>query len=78
MQAVDAEREAQLPPLDQGLWHPFRRMWVTERKHHPLPDIAEAGGWRSTQAIQQSYLKADPATTLAVVLDHGELREVKS
>lgn len=29
-----AEKAAELPKLDGGLWHPYRRKWATERKHH--------------------------------------------
>ncbi len=72
-----AERAARLEHLKGGLWHPYRRMWATERKHLPTPDVAKAGGWRSLQALQDCYQAADKQTTLAVVLGGGELREAK-
>jgi integrase len=39
-----AETHAKVEPLEGGLWHPYRRKWATEPKHHPLKDVAEAGG----------------------------------
>ncbi len=64
-----AEKRAGLERLDGGLWHPYRRMWATERKHLPLPDLARAGGWASQQVLQECYLKDDAETTLRVVLN---------
>ena len=55
-------------------WHALRRRWATVRKHLPLADVAKAGGWRSLDALQRSYIHADEATTLRVVLSGGELR----
>jgi hypothetical protein len=34
-----------------GLWHPFRRRWATLRKHYPVRDVADAGGWTDTQTL---------------------------
>ncbi|WP_425152855.1 tyrosine-type recombinase/integrase [Candidatus Palauibacter sp.] len=71
-----AERRAGLEPLDGGLWHPYRRMWATRRKHLPLPDLARAGGWASQQTLQACYLHDDAETTLRVVLaDEDETPE---
>lgn len=61
-----AERAADLPPIEGGQFHPYRRAWVSSRKHHPLADIAAAGGWKGTRALEL-YMKADPETTLNVV-----------
>ncbi|WP_425154970.1 tyrosine-type recombinase/integrase [Candidatus Palauibacter sp.] len=66
-----AEREAGMRRLDGGLWHPYRRMWATERKHMPLADLARAGGWASQQTLQSCYLHDDPETTLRVVLNEA-------
>jgi integrase len=68
---------AGLEPLNNGVWHPFRRMWATERKHLPDVDVAEAGGWKSVEVMKQSYQHADAATKLQVVLGAGELREIQ-
>ena len=70
-----AEKLAGLERLDGGLWHPFRRKWATERKHLPDVDVAAAGGWKSLQALKQSYQHADHETMVRVVLEAGELRE---
>ena len=70
-----AEYLAGLDPLLGGLWHPFRRKWATERKHFPDVDVAAAGGWKSLQALKQSYQHADHETMLRVVLHGAELRE---
>lgn len=56
---VRAEALAGLEPQPGGLWHPFRRKWVTERKHWPDADVAAAGGWRSLDALRHCYLRAD-------------------
>jgi hypothetical protein len=34
---------AELQPLPDGAWHPFRRRWATERKHLSPVDVA---AWR--------------------------------
>ena len=62
-----AEKLAGLPKLQGGVWHPYRRLWVTERKHLPDVDVAQAGGWRDTRALKISYQQADPVTVLRVV-----------
>lgn len=62
-----AERAAGLAPLPGGAFHPYRRAWVTSRKHHPITDIAAAGGWKSTATLTKCYLRPDVATMLAVV-----------
>jgi hypothetical protein len=64
---LKAERLAELPKLRGGLWHPYRRLWATERKHLPDRDVAAAGGWRDTRALKLSYQQTDPATVLEVV-----------
>ncbi len=65
-----AEMLAGLPKLRGGLWHPYRRLWATERKHLPDVDVAAAGGWGDTRALKLSYQHADPDTVLRVV-EHG-------
>jgi len=72
-----ATAAAKLEPLAGGDFHPFRRKWVTERKHLPLADVAAAGGWKTVQTLEQSYARADSETLLAVVTEPRKLREVK-
>lgn len=62
-----AEKLAGVPKLRGGRWHPYRRLWATERKDLPDADVAAAGGWRSTEALKLSYQKADPDTMLRVM-----------
>ena len=73
-----AEKLAGLETQKGGLWHPFRRLWATERKHLPDVDVAAAGGWTGTDTLRQIYQQPDAATMLRVVLEAGELREQKS
>jgi hypothetical protein len=65
-----AEARAELPHLDRGQFHPYRRLWASERKHLPDVDVARAGGWRDLSVIRTSYQQADAVTTLRVV-EHG-------
>jgi integrase len=62
-----AEATAGLAKLERGLWHTYRRLWASERKHLPDVDTSKAGGWRDITTMRQSYQQADPATTLKVV-----------
>ena len=72
-----AERLAELEPQQGSAWHAYRRGWATARKHLPLADIAAAGGWKGTEALQRCYLHADDETMLAVVMSGTQLREVR-
>lgn len=54
-----AELEAGLEPLDGGLWHPFRRKWGSERKHMPIKDVTDAGGWSDITTFLTCYQHAD-------------------
>lgn len=62
-----AETLADLPRLDRGAFHTYRRLFATERMH--LPDVAvmKAAGWRDPRAMKRSYQHADPATVLSVL-----------
>lgn len=62
-----AERKAQLPKFDRGLWHPYRRAWASERKHQPDVDTARSGGWRDLTTMKTAYQQADAATMLKVI-----------
>jgi hypothetical protein len=64
---MKAEELAKLPKLVGGRFHPYRRLWATERKNLPLVDVAAAGGWKDTQALRLSYQQADAASVLRVV-----------
>jgi hypothetical protein len=68
---------AKLPHLRHGGYHAYRRKWGTERKHLPDADVMAAGGWSDPRSLKEAYQHADPQTTLNVVLNRKELREVK-
>ncbi len=54
--------------MKHGGWHAFRRGWATARKHFPLKDGAEAGGWRETPSVLECYVHSDSETTNKVML----------
>jgi len=70
-----AERKAGLPKLAGSLWHAYRRKWATERKHHPIKDVAAAGGWKSTQTLLTCYQQADHDTLRRVLDEPRKLRD---
>jgi integrase len=71
-----AEQLGKLSRLDGGLWHPYRRLWGTARKHHPVQDVMKAGGWSNPRCLQEIYQQADADTLLRVVSEAAEVREV--
>jgi len=66
-----AEAKAELPKLERGRFHPYRRLFAVEGKTLPDVDVAKAGGWRDTRAMKESYQRPDPATVLKVVENVG-------
>jgi hypothetical protein len=73
----EAEELANVTPrhLERGAWHPYRRKWATERKHHPLKDVAAAGGWKDVNTLLKSYTAADDETVLAVMAEPRKVRD---
>ncbi len=65
----DAERQAELPKLAGGLWHPYRRGWASERMHFPLKAVADAGGWKDVTTLVRCYQQTDERTLLAVMVN---------
>jgi len=72
---AEAKREAKLPKLEGGLWHPYRRKWATERKGHGLKDVMAAGGWLDTSCLLACYQQADDESVRAVVNEPRKLRD---
>jgi hypothetical protein len=70
----DADAAASLAPLEGSDFHAYRRAWATARKHLPLKDVAEAGGWRSTDTLLRCYTQVDEATMLEVVSEPRKVR----
>ena len=64
---LKAEKRANLPKLRRGVFHPYRRLWATERKALPSKDVAHAGGWKDIETMLGSYVQSDAATVLRVV-----------
>lgn len=62
-----AETKAKLPKLSGGRWHPYRRLWATERKAVPVQDVAAAGGWKSIETVQRLYQQAEAKGVLEAV-----------
>src|ERR1019366_1875743 len=72
---VEVEAHAELPKLVGGLWHPYRRKWATERKHHALVDVAAASGWRDTRTLLTCYQQRDVDAMLAVMREPRKVRD---
>ncbi len=64
---LKAEKACGQPKLAQGTFHPYRRLFATERKNLPVQDVACAGGWRRVETVQRLYQQSDPATVLAAI-----------
>jgi integrase len=65
---VRAEKFAGLPKLVGGTFHPYRRLWATERKDRSQKTVAAAGGWRSTKSLA-IYQGVDDADILDAVVN---------
>lgn len=70
-----AQEKAELPKLTGGTTHPYRREWRSERTHHPLKAVADAGGWTDLETMIRSYDVPDDADILAVTSEPRRLRE---
>jgi hypothetical protein len=68
---VRAEKLGELPKLTGGIYHPYRRLWATERKNLPDVDVAAAGGWTGVKAMRLAYQQSTPTGVLAAVLNAG-------
>jgi hypothetical protein len=44
--------------------------------HHPLKDVAAAGGWTDSETLLNCYQQADPGTMLAVMSEPTRVREL--
>ncbi|HEY7393957.1 MAG TPA: tyrosine-type recombinase/integrase, partial [Gemmatimonadaceae bacterium] len=70
---LEAERDAGLPKLIGGVWHPYRRKWAMERKHWPIRDVAAVGGWKSIRSLVECYAQSDRETMRAVANEPRKL-----
>ena len=58
---------AELPKLHRCVFHPYRRLWASERKALPSKDVAHAGGWKDIETMLGSYGQSDATTVFRVV-----------
>lgn len=65
-----AERRAGLPKLAGGAYHPYRRLWASERAGLPDAAVAEAGGWKDERVMKASYQRVSGDVVLAAVEAH--------
>ena len=72
------ETKAGLPKLPGSLWHAYRRKFATERMHHPLKAIADAGGWKDVATLLTCYQQTDQATLLAVMSETRKLSDQRT
>ena len=70
-----AEKHAKLPKLEGSLWHAYRRAWATSRKHLPVSDVAQPGGWKDLSTLLRCYTQADNHTMLAVMSEPRKVME---
>jgi hypothetical protein len=61
---------------EPGLWHPYRWMWATARKHLPIIDVAAAGGWQDTATLLTCYQQPTNDALLAVMSEERKVRDV--
>lgn len=73
-----AEKRANLPKLEGGMWHPYRRKWAIEPKHLPIKDVAAAGRWSDVETLLTCYQHADKETLLSVMNEPRKVTEVVS
>lgn len=72
---LEAEREAKVEKLDGSLWHAYRRKWASERMHHPIKAVAEAGGWTDVATLINCYQQPDDDAVLAVLNEPRKRRQ---
>ena len=72
---VTAETKAELPKLEGGTCHPYRRKWKSERSNHPVKAVAVAGGWTDIATMMRCYDHPDDADLLAVTSEPRKRRD---
>jgi hypothetical protein len=69
---IRAEVLAELPRIDRGGFHSYRRACASDRKHLPDVDVTRSAGWRDLATMKRSYQQPDPVTTLRVIENEPE------
>ena len=59
------------PKLVGGVFHPFRRLFASERRHLPDIDVAAAAGWKDPETMRRAYQRTDAAGILQAVQNTG-------
>jgi len=72
---LEAEHAGGVEKLDGSLWHAYRRKWASERMHHPLKAVAQAGGWADVGTLITCYQQPDEEAVLAVLNEPRKRRE---
>lgn len=67
------EALAGLTPEPGRGWHSLRRKFATELKSTPLRDLAQLGGWHSTQTILKCYQTPDETTLRSALASRSRL-----
>jgi len=67
-----AEALSELPIVERGGFHAYRRLYAVERKHLPDVDVARSAGWRDLTTMKRSCQQPDPVTTLRVIENEPE------
>jgi integrase len=72
-----AERLAEIPHQQGGLWHAYRRKAATELKHAPDKDVMQLLGWKDLRSLKDAYQQADSETMLVALETRRQLREAR-
>lgn len=72
---LEAEQKAGVEKLPGSLWHAYRRKWASERMHHPIKAVAEAGGWSDVTTLITCYQQPDDEAVLAVLNEPRKRRQ---
>ena len=54
-----------------GVFHPYRRLFASERRHLPDVDVAAAAGWKDPATMKKSYQHTDSKGVLDAVRNVG-------
>ena len=52
-----AEEKAQLPKLEGGVFHPFRRKFASDLQTEPVKQVMVLGGWADQKTMQTCYVQ---------------------
>jgi integrase len=73
-----AEKRAGVPKLVGSTCHAYRRKWRSERPHHAIKAVMEAGGWSDVNTMLRCYDHPEAADVLAVTAEPRKRKESAS